>query len=192
MHTIAVLYGSVRASRLGVRAVTWVTRLLEEGGFAVTLVDQQEQQLPMLEKPLHHYGPGQAPEALSRVAAMLEAADGFAVVAGEYNHAIQPGLSNLIDHFYRGQFGYKPGLICSYSYGPFGGVRAAMQLRTHLAEVGMVTVPTTIAIPSIGDSLSAEGEPQNPKMSEYAAAAIRELGFYVKALAAARAKGVPG
>lgn len=191
-NRIALLYGSVRTGRLGTRVVKWVTSLLEGAGYEVDLVDAAEYNLPLLETPLHHMKPDAVPEAVQKVADILTAADGYVVVAGEYNHAIQPGLSNMIDYFYRGQFGFKPALIASYSYGPFAGVRAAVALRTHLAEVGMVTIPTTIAVPAIVDSLSAEGEPQNPKMSEYAAAAIEELGFFVRALAAERAKGAPG
>jgi NAD(P)H-dependent FMN reductase len=165
--------------------------LLAEQGFETDVVDASEIDLPLLERPLHHYGEGEAPEAIQALAARLEEADGFVVVAGEYNHAIQPGLSNLLDYFYHDQFGYKPGLIASYSYGPFGGVRAAMMLRAHLAELGMVTVPTTIAIGGIADSLSADGEPQKDTMKKYASTAMSELAFYTRALAAERKKGLP-
>ena len=189
-QTVAILYGSVRASRLGIRAVTWMTGLLETAGYRATVVDQQEYQLPLLVTPMHQYGdPSEAPENVRAIADILTAADGFVVVGGEYNHAIQPGLSNLIDHFYRSQYGRKPGLIVTYSYGPFGGVRASTQLRTHLAEVGMVTVPSTIAIGKIHESIDAEGKPMNAKMVEYAEPIVEEFGFYLRALAAERAKG---
>lgn len=191
-HRIAMLYGSVRKGRLGTRVIKWLTPLLDAAGYDVDLVDAAEHSLPLLETPMHHMKPGEVPEPVQKVSDLLTAADGFVVVAGEYNHAIQPGLSNMIDYFYRGQFGFKPALIASYSYGPFAGVRAAVALRTHLAEVGMVTIPTTIAVPSLVDSLNADGEPQNPKMVEFASAAIEELGFFVRALAAERAKGLPG
>ena len=191
-YNVAILYGSVRQSRLGIRAVRWMEHLVRERGCEPVVVDQQEYQLPLLETPLHHYPePSQAPDNVQRAAAALTAADGFVVVGGEYNHAIQPGLSNLIDYFYRAQYAYKPALICSYSYGPFGGVRAATQLRTHLAEVGMVTIPTTIAVASIMESLNTEGVPQRESMGTYARAAMDEFEFYLRALATERAKGTP-
>lgn len=166
--------------------------MASERDYTVTVVDQQEAKLPLLERPLHQYqDPGEAPEPVRRTGDVLNAADGFVIVAGEYNHTIQPGLVNLIDHFYRDQFAYKPALIASYSYGPFGGVRAATQLRAHLAEVGLVTVPTTIAIGAIHEKLDENGVPKNEKMVEYANAAFSEFAFYLRALAAERKKGVP-
>lgn len=190
-HNIALLYGSVRGGRLGIRVVRWLEGLLKARGYQVTVVDQQEFQLPMLDVPLHYMKPGEVPENIQKAADILTAADGFVVVGGEYNHAIQPGLSNLVDHFYKGQFGYKPGLIATYSYGPFGGVRAGAQLRMHLAEVGMVTIPSSIAVPSIVDSLNADAEPQNERLNEFAEKSIDEFAFYLRALSAERANGIP-
>ncbi|MEH2255088.1 NADPH-dependent FMN reductase [Nostoc sp.] len=36
---------------------------------------------------------------MEELAEHIRTADGFMVVAGEYNHSIQPGLSNLMDHY---------------------------------------------------------------------------------------------
>ena len=44
-------------------------------------------------------------------------ADAYIMVSGEYNHAIPPGLTNLIDHFPTSAFGYKPSGIVCYSPG---------------------------------------------------------------------------
>jgi NAD(P)H-dependent FMN reductase len=71
-------------------------------------------------------------------------------------------------------------------------VRTAVQLRALLAEVGMVTIPDTVAVGSIAESLSEAAEPHNPKMNEFAQAAIEEFEFYLRALAAERSKGTPG
>ena len=191
-HKIALIYGSVRSGRLGIRVVNWLERLLSERGHTVSIVDQLDYQLPMLDVPLHYMKPGSVPENIQRAADVLTAAEGFIIVGGEYNHAIQPGLSNLLDHFYRGQFGFKPALMATYSFGPFAGVRAATQLRTHLAELGMVTVPASIAVPAIVDSLDVNATPQNEKMVEYAAAAVTEFEFYLRALSAERSRGIPG
>ncbi|MFW6213996.1 MAG: NADPH-dependent FMN reductase [Spirochaetota bacterium] len=191
-HKIALLYGSVRTGRLGIRVVHWLERLLNERGHTTSIVDQKEYALPMLDAPLHFMDPAKVPENVQKIADILTDAEGFVVVGGEYNHAIQPGLSNLIDYFYKGQFGFKPGLIATYSYGPFGGVRTAVQLRALLAEVGMVTIPNMVAVGSIAETLSEAAEPQNPKMNEFAGKAIDEFEFYLRALAAERKNGVPG
>jgi NAD(P)H-dependent FMN reductase len=82
------------------------------------------------------YPAGQAPETLERLAGLVKSSDAVVVVSGEYNHSIQPALSNLLDHFLEEWF-WRPSAIACYSAGQFGGVRAAMQLRALLPEIGM-------------------------------------------------------
>ncbi len=45
----AVIYGSVRRGRQGIKAARFVVRKLEERGHAVTLVDSLEHQLTLLD-----------------------------------------------------------------------------------------------------------------------------------------------
>jgi len=65
---------------------------------------------------------------MEELAEHIRTADGFVVVAGEYNHSIQPGLSNLMDHSLE-EYYFRPASVVSYSVGGFGSVRAAIQLR---------------------------------------------------------------
>src|SRR3954470_5506994 len=92
------------------------------------------------------YEPGHAPEALERLAGIIRPADGYLIVSGEYNHSIPPALSNLLDHFLEEYF-FKPSAIVCYPVGSFGGVRAAMQLRAMLGELGMPSVPSLLPFP---------------------------------------------
>ena len=80
---------------------------------------------------------------LERLAGLIKAADGFIIVSGEYNHSIPPALSNLLDHFLEEYF-WRPSAIVCYSAGPFGGVRAAMQLRAMLCELGTPSIPSLL------------------------------------------------
>ena len=95
----AVLYGSVRSDRQGIRAAHFVVEQLRRRGHAPTLVDALECQLPLLDRMYKEYPKGEAPAVLERLAALYRAVDGFVTVAGEYNHGVQPGLKNLLDHF---------------------------------------------------------------------------------------------
>lgn len=52
---------------------------------------------------------------------ILESADGFIIVTGEYNHSIPPALKNLSDHF-QTEYYFKPSGIVSYSAGAFDEV----------------------------------------------------------------------
>ena len=95
----AVLYGSVRTERKGIRAACFVVRQLERRGHATTLVDPLELRLPLLDRMYKEYPKGAAPPELERLAALYRAVDGFVIVSGEYNHGIPPALKNLLDHF---------------------------------------------------------------------------------------------
>ena len=100
MHlNLIVLLGSVRSDRKGLRVARYVERQFTDRGHAVTLVDPQELQLPLLDRMYQEYPKGSAPEVLERLASLYRAADAFVVVSAEYNHSIPPALSNLLDHF---------------------------------------------------------------------------------------------
>jgi len=189
-RSFAVLLGSTRSDRVGPRAATLVTRELERRGHVVHLVDPLELQLPVLDRMYKEHPAGEAPEHLERLAVLYRSVDGFLVVSGEYNHGIPPALKNLLDHFLEEYFWRPSGIVC-YSAGGFGGVRAAMQLRMTLAELGMPSIPSLLPIPRIGDSLSAAGVAQLPITQQSMNRFLDEFLWYANALAGARAEGMP-
>jgi len=188
--SIAVLLGSVRRDRMGVRASTLVTRELERRGHMVHLVDPLELQLPLLDRMYKEHPKGEAPEPLERLAAIYRRVDGFLVVSGEYNHGIPPALKNLLDHFLEEYFFRPSGIVC-YSAGGFGGVRAAMQLRMTLAELGMPSIPSLLPIPRIGDTLNQDGVAQLEITERAMNRFLDEFLWYANALAEARTGGTP-
>jgi NAD(P)H-dependent FMN reductase len=102
-----------------------------------------------------------------------------------------PALMNLLDHFLEEYF-WRPSAIVSYSAGMFGGVRAAVQLRAPLCELGMPSIPSVLPIPKIEAALSEEGRPAEPdalprRFNRFAT----ELEWYAEALRDQRKKGVP-
>jgi len=187
---VVVLVGSVRSDRKGIRAARFVQRGLAARGHDVTLVDPCEEKLPLLDRMYKEYPKGSAPEVLERLATLYRAADGFVVVSGEYNHSIPPALSNLLDHFLEEYF-FRPSAIVCYSTGQFGGVRAAMQLRAMLCELGMPSISSLCPIPSIGTALSEAGETTDARLEKRFARFASEFEWYAGALATARLAGTP-
>lgn len=185
-----VLAGSVRSDRQGIKAARYVVRSLSARGHDVTLVDPVELKLPLLDRMYKEYARGTAPAALEGLAALYRSADGFVVVSGEYNHSIPPALSNLLDHFLEEYF-FRPSAIVCYSSGQFGGVRAAMQLRAMLGELGMPSISSIFPIPSIAMALTDAGEPTDLKSDRRFALFASELEWYACALHDARQKSVP-
>ena len=188
--SIPVLLGSVRRDRAGPRAARLVMRELERRGHQPHLVDPLELQLPLLDRMYKEYPEGQAPEPLERLASLYRRADGFLVVSGEYNHGIPPALKNLLDHFLEEYFWRPSGIVC-YSAGTFGGVRAAMQLRMTLAELGMPSISSLLPIPRITQSIDEEGVAADPVTDRSAARFLDEFTWHARALAEARKAGTP-
>jgi NAD(P)H-dependent FMN reductase len=187
---IAILYGSVRSARIGIRAVRFLDGALRRRGHTTTIVDPLERQLPLLDRMYKEYERGSAPPVLENLAQLYRQSDGFAIVSGEYNNGIPPALKNLLDHFLEEYF-FRPSAIICYSAGQFGGVRAAMQLRMTLAELGMSSIPSVLPIPRVQDAFTPEGEPTAPDFEKRHEKFFREFEWYAEALRRARADGVP-
>jgi NAD(P)H-dependent FMN reductase len=187
---LLVIYGSVRRARQGIRAARFIIEACRARGHKAMLIDPAVDKLPLLDRMYKEYPPGEAPEVLERLAGLIKAADGFIIVSGEYNHSIPPALCNLLDHFLEEYF-WRPSAIVCYSAGPFGGVRAAMQLRAMLCELGTPSIPSLLPVPHVQDAFDENGLPQDEAYPRRAARFLDELEWYANALKAARQSGVP-
>jgi len=190
------LLGSVRSERLGDRAALWAMAQLRARGHEAVLVDAAALQLPVLDKMWKEVkkhapaGYAELKKKLAPLAKLYARADGFCVVSAEYNHSVPPGLTNLIDYFLEEYF-FRPSAIVCYSAGPFGGVRAAMQLRALLAEAGMPSIPSLQPVPSVGTALSKDGVALTQELAEGSGKFFDEFEWYMRAFAAERKQGVP-
>ena len=182
---IAVLYGSVREKRQGIKAARFIAGKLKERGHELDLVDPLEYPLPFLDKRFSDYEPGTAPEMIQKVADILAKSDGFIIVSGEYNHSVPPVLKNMLDHYHE-QYRRKAAGIVTYSSGTFGGVRAMVQLRTLLGELGMATCPLTLPVSKVQDSFDNDGNALDEAYERRAKRFLDDFEWYAHALKAAR------
>jgi len=188
--TIPILFGSVRHDRAGIRACRWLLRALEVRGHKGVLIDAAALKLPLLDRMYKEFAPGTAPAPLDELADLYRRADGFLIVSGEYNHAAPAALKNLLDTFLAEYFWRPSGIVC-YSAGQFGGVRAAMQLRMTLAELGMSSVPSLLPIPRIADAIDQDGNAMAPGLDASRDRFLDEFLWCGEALAHRRRQGVP-
>lgn len=177
---LLVIYGSVREGRQGIRAARFVTRTATERGHEAVLIDPEEYDFGLLKKMYKSYDAGTAPGAMERLREHILSADGVIVVSGEYNHSIPAPLTNLMSHFLE-EWGYKPSLITTYSSGSFGGIRAGVQLRSFLSELGMITVSHMVAFPNIG-GFNEDGTPPDERAKTSLNKALDELDWYADAI----------
>ena len=186
-----VILGSVRHDRQGIKAARYILAKLKDRGDEPVLVDPCEKRLPLLDRTYKEHPKGEAPPVLEELADLFRRADGFVIVTAEYNQSVPPALKNLLDHFLEEYF-WRPSAIVSYSAGRFGGVRAAVALRTILAEMGMPSVPSALAIPSIGRALKDDGSPNEEWIDKETNRFLDEFEWYAKALKVRReAEGTP-
>jgi NAD(P)H-dependent FMN reductase len=157
-HRVLVFYGSYRSDRRGIRLADYLVRRLRSRGEDVEFIDAKAVGLPMLDRMFKEYPPGRAPEAMANLAAKIRRADAFVFVVGEYNWGVQPGLKNLTDHYLEEWF-WRPAAIASYSGGRLSGTRSSFAWRNILAEMGMVTISSTLAVGPITGTLNEAGEP---------------------------------
>jgi len=184
---IAVLYGSARQSRQGIKAARFVARKLEERDHTVTLIDSEIQQLPFLDRMYKEFDEGSAPPVMESIAKTLDGADGFVIVSAEYNHSVPAALKNLLDHFQR-EYLYKPSAIVTYSAGPFGGVRGLINLRGILAELGTPAIPSAFPVSKVGNAFDDDGNALEPAYDDSVVRFLDEFEWYANALRIARIK----
>lgn len=187
---LLIIYGSIRRQRQGIKAARFLLDECVARGHRATLVDPEVENLPLLDRMFKEYAPGEAPASLAALAGRIRAADAYIIVSGEYNHSIPPALSNLLDYFLEEYF-WKPSAIACYSAGAFGGVRAAMQLRAMLGELGTPSIPSLLPIPRVQDAFDDEGRPLDDAFRPRAARFLGELEWYANALKVWRQSGVP-
>lgn len=126
----------------------------------VTLVDALDYPLETVFKPHFAYPKSRAPKALDELAEKIASADGFIMISPEYNHSMSPALANLLNHFGSSLFAYKPSAIVTYSAGQWGGMRAAVGMRTFLSELGCLPVSAMIHVPKAQEVFDENGSPQ--------------------------------
>jgi len=183
----AVIYGSARRARHGIKAARFIVSKLEARGHDVSLLDSEEQQLPLLDLMYKEYDAGDAPAAMASIAEALTKADGFIIVSAEYNHSIPAALKNLLDHF-QTEYLYKPSGIVTYSAGPFGGVRGLANLRTILAELGTPSIPSAFPVSQIFKAFDDDGNALDEAYELRVVKFLDEYEWYANAMKAARCR----
>ena len=188
MAKIAVIIGSVRSERQGIKVANWVVKKLEERNHEVNLVDPLQLQLPLLDKM---YKEMKTPsENLQKLYKIIKEADGYIPITPEYNHSISSAMKNTLDYFLEEYF-FKPSGIISYSVGPFGGILAGNHLRQVLAEMGAPAIPSQLPISKVKDVFGDKGELLDKNYERRFERFLFVFEWYIIALSEQRKKGRP-
>jgi len=174
---ILIFHGPAQNNGNDAKVVNFVRESIEKRGHETLFVDPVEYDVLMDDDMDRGSAPDREAESLTNLAQMISGADAFVVVTGEQNHGIPKPLTDLMEHFLEEYF-FRPSGIISYSADEFGGVRAAMQLRTFLAEMGTVSIPTLIPIPRVQNTFNAVNEPADPDFQQFINQFMDDLEWY--------------
>ncbi|RUO25450.1 NADPH-dependent oxidoreductase [Aliidiomarina minuta] len=196
---ILVFLGSVRDStppkpaRVGKRVALACERILNDAGHQVEVIDPLDSKCPDVFKPAFAYSDKERPEMLQKLQDKIEAADAYVMVSPEYNHSMSPALAELLNHFGSSSFAYRPSSIVTYSAGQWGGVRAAVALRSFLGELGCLPVSAMIHVPKASESIDEEGafKEDSERWQGYFERSFAQLRWWAEATIAQREKEDP-
>lgn len=183
-NRLLVFLGSSREGRMGENVAKSVVKLLKEAKQEVELID------PLslgsdghVHQPLQfRQDPSQAPDWMLQTNEKIKAASAFIVVTPEYNCALPPALTGMMDNFPPASYRHKPcGIVC-YSMGNFGGIRAASFARPFLSELGMVTTPSVCVIPQITGKFDNEGSCLDERIKKNLDKVVAEIIWYGSAI----------
>lgn len=182
---IQVILGSTRQNRTGEKVARWVTDLADaRPDLDAELVDLRDFPLPFFDSP---FPPKRAlpddPQVRAWSAKVAEA-DGFVLVTPEYNYGYSAVLKNALDTLYY-EWNDKPVGIVGYG-AVGGGLRAVMQLRQVVVELGLVQANAGVIVPFAGRAFDEEGRPSGQVTLRTANAMLDEVAGWLPLLKAKR------
>ena len=155
MAKLAVIVGSVRRDRQGIKVARWIEKKLQGRNHIVYFIDPVKLELPLLDRMYKEMS--DPPEKIRDLRNMISDAEGYIPVTPEYNHSTSSAMKNTLDYFLE-EYYFKPSAIVSYSPGIFGGVNAAQQLRLIFAELGAPAIPSSFVVPRVHEAFAENGD----------------------------------
>ena len=158
----AVIYGSTRKKRLGIRFVNYINEQIKKRGHKSFTIDPLTARLPLLDKRYADFQKSEVPTNIKKIQKILKNSNAFIVVSAEYNHMPPAALINIFN-YYNAEFNRKPSCVCTYSSGDFAGIRVQSPLRAMLAQLGCPPIKFGMYQPKVSEFFDEKGAPLDPK-----------------------------
>lgn len=148
---IQIIIGTTRQNRFSEKAASFIYQeAKKKKEVGVELVDLRDYPLPFYDEPVsparfEQIGHTYAQEAARKWIKKIAEADGYIIIAAEYNHGYPAVLKNALDYAFT-QWNRKA--VGFVGYGNAGGARAIEQLRQVAIELDMVPIRSAIHIPT--------------------------------------------
>ena len=188
MVKIALIVGSVRRERQGIKVARWMEEKLKSRNHVVFFIDPLELNLPLLDKMYKEMA--DPSEKMKSLQSKINDAEGYLAITPEYNVGTSGAMKNTLDYFLEEYF-FKPSAIVSYSPGMFGGINAAQQLRLIFAELGAPSISSSFSIPRLHKVFSEDGKLIDEAYDKRVLKFLAEFEWYIEAFKNQRAKVTP-
>src|SRR5919206_2342321 len=188
MAKIALIVGSVRHDRQGIKVARWMEEKLKNRNHIVFFIDPIDLNLPLLDRMYKEMTNPE--EKLIDLENRIKAAEGYLPITPEYNHSTSAAMKNTLDYFLE-EYYFKPSAIVSYSPGAFGGINAAQHLRHIFAELGAPSISSSFPISRVQDVFDEYGKLIDQRYDKRFIRFLGEFERYIEAFKNQRAKGTP-
>jgi NAD(P)H-dependent FMN reductase len=183
---IIAFAGSLRSNSFNKKLISVAAAGARAAGADVTEVDLRGIPMPLYDGDIEREH-GLPPNAKMFKRLLIEH-HGFLISSPEYNSAISGVLKNAIDWASRPEpnepalvaFKGKVAGLVSASPGHLGGIRGLAVLRAILSNIGVIVIPTQIAISRANDAF----EPNGALKDERQQAGVESVGAEVVSIAA--------
>jgi NAD(P)H-dependent FMN reductase len=188
MAKIALIVGSVRRDRQGIKVARWMEQKLKNRNHTVFFIDPLELKLPLLDRMYKEMD--NPSEQMIDFRNKINDSEGYLAVTPEYNRSTSSAMKNTLDYFLEEYF-FKPSAIVSYSPGIFGGINAAQQLRLVFAELGAPSISSSFTIPRVHNAFDEDGRLVDKAYDKRVLKFLEEYEWYIEAFKNQRNKGTP-
>jgi NAD(P)H-dependent FMN reductase len=182
---IKVILGSTRQQRFGEQPAKWITEKAKAKGLDVELLDLRDYPMPFFDEAI---SPSMKKEPyanpiVEQWTAKIAEADGFVMIAAEYNHGYTAVLKNAIDYVGK-EWNKKP--VAFIGYGSVGGARAIEQLREVAVETQMAPIRNAVHMTNFWGLLNEKGVMNFSSFEGPGDGMLDQLAWWAKALKTAR------
>jgi NAD(P)H-dependent FMN reductase len=189
MAKILAFAGSARKDSVNKKLIAFATQKARDAGGDVTLVDLRDLPMPLYDGDLEEREG--IPANAEKLYELMKSHAGLMLACPEYNSSITPLLKNAIDWVSRPRQGDPPlaafqgkiAALLAASPGGLGGLRGLVHVRSILGNIGVIVLPTQVAIPAAFEKFDDGGAITDASTADKVKALATELVATMEKLA---------
>jgi NAD(P)H-dependent FMN reductase len=172
MPKILAFAGSLRKNSTNKLTLRVAAEAAENAGATVTVIDLKDYPLPLYDGDIE--AESGLPENAVELQRLIHESDGLLIASPEYNSSITGVLKNMIDWTSRPNgaqkagvcFSGKTAVLMSASPGGLGGLRGLFDVHKILSTMGVIVLPSQVAVGNSFQAFDNDGNFKDEKMRE--------------------------